>query len=257
MVKKKQKKVVRQKQKQKQNVNVKQNVKVVVGDVKRKQVRKSSGTKSGASAKPPIVLNISNPQPYNNPYMMYFKEQLQNQEPIKANTLAQHEKISEREETKASKAGALHKLDREPNDVAREMKRQGEALQDRLRLAEVERKLQEDNMVKSFKKSPKETKSTPTVTRPQVNPPFYRMVENPQAQTPLTPQQEGEEELLKRELEEQKARLEREMENATGGGGDGAGAGGSEGDEEQTITITPKKRGRKKGSKNKPKTPKT
>lgn len=163
------KKPIKQKQKQKQNVNVKQNVKVVIGDVKRKKAVKSSGPK--APAKPPIVLNISNPQPYNNPYMMYFRDQLQNQQPIQANTLLQHERINEREENKASKAGALHRLDQEPNDVARAMKKQGEALQARLIQAELERKIQEGEMVKSFTKIPKETKKTPKLTNPQNNPP--------------------------------------------------------------------------------------
>lgn len=148
MVKRKQKKVV--KQKQKQNVNVKQNVKVVVGDVKRKQVRKATGAK--ASAKPPIVLNISNPQPYNNMYMEYFKKQLQNQQPIKANTLKQNEILNEREENKASKAGALHNLDQEPDDAARENKAQGKILEAIVKQREAMTKAQEKQIASSMKK---------------------------------------------------------------------------------------------------------
>lgn len=249
MVKKKQKKVV--KQKQKQNVNVKQNVKVVVGDVKRKQVRKATGEK--ASAKPPMVLNISNPQPLNNAYFEYFKKQLQNQEPIKASSLSQQEKINEREETKASKAGALHRLDQEQGaDVQRELNRQGEALQARLRQGEYERKLQEEEMVKSYRKTPKETKSSLKLTQPQQTPSSYRIVTSKKEEedkpisvatsqptsvaTPQTQEQNPfsqleeeqtrsefpsssiQEEALKRRIEEQKAYLEREMMKSKEGG---------------------------------------
>jgi hypothetical protein len=156
MVKRKMKKAI--KQKQKQNVNVKQNVKVVVGEIKKKRAVKSSGAKSGAGAKPPIILNISQPQPYNNPYMEYFKNQLQNKEPVKANTLAQYEKLNEREENKASKVGLLHNLDKEPDDVARELRRQKVADIARFQQAEAEKKAESEAISKSIKFLPKEPK---------------------------------------------------------------------------------------------------
>jgi len=93
--------------------------------------------------------------------MEYFKKQLQNQEPIKATTLKQNEILNEREETKASKAGALHKLDQEPNDVAREMQRQRLEALERLQRAESERKMQEREFAGSLKKM-----KTPKPRRP-------------------------------------------------------------------------------------------
>ena len=149
-VKKKQKKVIKQKQKQK--VKVTQNVKVIVGDVKRKRAVKSSSSKQGASAKPPIVLNISQPQqPYNNMFMEFFKNQLQNQQPVKANTLAEQEKINEREENKASKAGALAKIDQEPDDVARELRRQKVEMLEKIAKTKAGRKNEIEDMRKSLK----------------------------------------------------------------------------------------------------------
>jgi len=250
MVKRKQKKVLKQKQKQKQNVRVNQNVKVVIGDVKRKRAVKSSGTK--ALAKPPIVLNISNPQPQNNMFMEYFKQQLQNQQPIHASTLRQNEIINEREENKASRAGALHNLDQEPDDVARELRRQRVEGIERFQQAQAEQKNREREMQGSIRKIPKQTQSTPKMMNTQKTPEHYFMPTNKfellkeeetdeqeQVEIParITP-----ESMMLREMEQQRSRNEREIDKSGGAGME----------EEETMTIIPKKRrGRKSGSKNK------
>lgn len=229
--------------------NVKQNVKVVVGDVKRKQVRKSSGAK--ASAKPPIVLNISNPQPYNNMYMEYFKKQLQNQEPIKATTLAQQEKINEREETKASKAGALHSLDREPNDVNRELIRQAAETRAAIQASKSQDQKSMAELRASLKPvSQRQVASEPL--RPRKQTPRENLMASIRASVPLTPstseltQSEETQENIQANLQAQQEQLENVMEQK---------------DEEPRQNIpsptppaqVPKRgRGRPKGSKNKP-----
>lgn len=218
------KKIVKKPIKQKQKVSsprgigvqrtkVSQNVKVVIGDVKRKRAVKSAGPKP--VAKPPIVLNISNPQPYNNMFMDYFKQQLKNQQPIKANTLAQQEKINEQEETKAAKAGVLSKNNQEPNDVARELKRQEAAARVRLIQADLERTRQEQEVASSIKK-PKRTPKRKTRLRllddsqdDQENP-FLHLVE--QQQQPEEPENN-----MLNAMEQQK----NQMEEAIGAGGAG------------------------------------
>lgn len=253
MVKRKQKKVVKQKQKQKQNVNVKQNVKVVVGDVKRKQVRKATGTKAGASSKPNIVLSISNPQPYNNPYMMFFKDQLQNQQPIQANTLKEQVKQNEREENKASKAGALHKLDQEPNDVARELIRQASETRARIQLSEGERQKSMSELRNSLKPV-SERKINATPLRPRQKTQRELLMENIRTSVPPTPSIDETENDIISNLQNQTRDLEFAMSNAP-----------EEDDDEQVeeqqqpyqVTADPipppvkPGRGRKKGIKNK------
>jgi hypothetical protein len=229
MVKRKQKKVVKQKQK----VNVKQNVKVVIGDIKRKRNVKSSGAKPGASAKPPIVLNISNPQPYNNPYMMFFKDQLKNQQPIQANTLTQHERINEREENKASRAGALNRIDQEPNDVAREMNRQADALQARIKQADEGKRAQAQEINQSLKSPPptsgRKKKKTPKrktrLVMEDDDPNFFSPLVEAQDETDED-QTENESSILNAIQQQQNA-----MEAAMMKAGSGAGA-GAEGQEE-------------------------
>lgn len=216
-IKRKQKKVV--KQKQKQNVNVKQNVKVVVGDVKKKRAVKSSGTKTGTSAKPPIVLNISNPQPLNNTFMEYFKKQFQNQQPIQANTLAQQVKLNEREETKASKAGLLHNLDKEPDDMARELSRLKIEQVERIRQSDSERKEQNKEMQLSIRKAPKPTKPIPTEFKglqTQITP-IYK-IEEPQPSQSQTEMLEA--------LEQQRSQTEMAIDKS-GGAGAGEESGGT------------------------------
>lgn len=202
----------KQKQKIKQKVKVSQNVKVVIGDVKRKHASKSSGAKSGGSAKPPIVLNISNPQPYNNMFMEYFKKQLQNQQPIQANTLSQQEQMNEREETKASKAGALHSLDQEPNDVAREMRRLKIEQVERIRQADEERKEEEKEMKLSIRKIPKSTSRRAGALVSEYLPHHTPKVEQSQMRDP-------EQEMLQA-IEQQRLQAERAIEKQGGAGAD-------------------------------------
>lgn len=149
----------KQKQKQKQKViqktKVSQNVKIVIGDVKRKQVRrKTTGSKAGA--KPNIVLNVTNPQ-MSNPYFQYFKEQMMNQQPVQGTTLKQNELLNEIEENKASRVGALHKLDQEPADVARELRAQ--AAEGRIWEAKVKQELErrKQELQSSIHKQPPQT----------------------------------------------------------------------------------------------------
>lgn len=229
MVKRKMKKAI--KQKQKQNVNVKQNVKVVVGDalgilrskeIKKKRAIKSSGAKSGAGAKPPIILNISQPhstampswaQPYNNPYMEYFKNQLQNKEPVKANTLAQYEKLNEREENKASKVGLLHNLDKEPDDVARELRREKVAGIARYQVAQAEQK-SEAEQVRIRLKPVSQRKIHSTPLRPRNLTPRENLMASIRANVPETPayNQVSENQVL-RELSNQTSQLEQMIAN--------------------------------------------
>lgn len=201
----------KQKQKIKQKVKVSQNVKVVIGEIKKKRAVKSSGSKSSGSAKPPIVLNISQPQqPYNNMFMEYFKKQLQNQQPIQANTLAQQEKINEREETKASKAGALHSLDQEPNDVAREMRRLKIEQVERIRQADSERKEEEKEMKLSIRKIPKPASRRAGALVSEYLPHHTPKVEQSQMRDP-------EQEMLQA-IEQQRLQAERAIEKQGGAG---------------------------------------
>lgn len=258
MVKRKMKKVVKQKQKQKQNVNVKQNVKVVVGDamgilrskeIKKKRAVKSSGAKSGAGAKPPIVLNISQPQPYNNPYMMYFKEQLQNQQPIQANTLAQFEKLNEREENKASKVGALHNLDQDPGkDQERELRRQAAERRAQYEQAQAEKKAESKEISGNIQKLPKAPKAPKRRLKLLESVPQRAIAES--IASNLDQQQIQMEERMMNlfeALEEEQTRFYPPEEQSTGGAGAGAGA-----EEEKEEPLPAKKgRGRPKGSLNK------
>jgi hypothetical protein len=228
----------KQKQKIKQKVKVSQNVKVVIGDIrKRKQVRAKAGTKAGASNKPPIILNISNPQPYNNPYMMFFKEQLQNQQPIQANTLREHERLNEKEETKASKAGALHKLDQEPNDVARELR--AKAAETRAAI-QASKSQQQKSMaeLRASLKPVSERKIFETPLRPRQKSLQERLMENIRQDVPLTPSVDETQANITANLQAQQEQLENVM--AKRGGDDdeeaGAGAGADDGGEEETKT---------------------
>lgn len=211
------KKVVKKPIKQKQKVKVSQNVKVIIGDVKRKQVRKVTGQKAGAGAKPPIVLNISNPQPYNNMFMEYFKKQLQNQQPVQANTLNQHERINEQEETKASKAGALSKIDQEPNDQARELRKQAAEQRARFQVAQAEQKgeaQQVRSSLKPVKKDDPRVAATPL--RPIAPHPRRLLMSAIEAAVPQTPPTMDREMLA--ELQAQQNSLTNALEKSGGAG---------------------------------------
>jgi hypothetical protein len=206
---------------------VTQNVKVVIGDVKRKQSSKSTGAKAGGSAKPPIVLNISQPQqPYNNMFMEYFKQQLQNQQPVQSNTLAEQTKVNEREENKASRAGALSSIDQEPDDVARALRRLKIDQVERIRQADDERKRGESEMKLSIRKIPKPTNPSArqlTSWYGQQSTPQFKIQESSESDyaTLIAPQR-AEQDMLQA-IEQQRLQAERAIEKQGGAGADDEG----------------------------------
>lgn len=249
-IKPKQKKAIKQalpkglasrgpKQKQNQKVNVKQNVKVVIGDIKRKRVVRSSGTKSGAPAKPPIILNISNPQPYNNPYMEYFKKQLQNQQPVQANTLSQQVALKEKQETEASKAGALGKLVQEPGaDVQRELRSQ--AAITRAAMAKSKAQIyQQYDEVAARMKTPKTNKKRTPKRRTVVRSEDDEEDENPFTHLMDTQQEDDSQSGMAAAMEQQQT----EMESAISSKG-GAGAGAEDIPATPVLERASSKRGR-------------
>jgi hypothetical protein len=233
------------KQKQKQNVKVSQNVKVIIG-----AKRKPSSKTSKPTPKPPMVINISNPQSQqpqiNNTYLEYFKQQLQNQQPIKGSTLRQNEILNEREENKASRAGLLHRLDQEPADVARENRRQ--AAEGRKTMESARKiRLEEVQEIKSNLKPASNRILSPNPLRPRPTSQRELLMTNI-TQTPnFAPTEARPETQVLDYMQEQQQQLENAMEQAQAEQADRTEGAGAVVDEEQPSQNVPKpkKRGRK------------
>jgi colicin import membrane protein len=142
--------------------------------------------------------------------MEYFKKQLQNQEPIKATTLAQNEIINDREENKASKAGALHILDEEPKDVARRMKSQGEKLKEDMKAS----KKDDENKMMEMRRSLKpvsERKISPQPLRPRIPHPKQNLMEEIRQAVPVAPSSEEMQSSVVSNLQQQQEEYENLM----------------------------------------------
>jgi hypothetical protein len=156
---KKAKKQARKKNVMNQKTKVSQNVKIVIGDTKRKVARKTSAK---PTSKPPMVINVSAPQPQlSNPYFQFFKDQLANQAPIKGDLA-----LKEQQETKASKAGLLGKLQQEPDDVQRELVRQAAEMRKQFEEDQQKIKQQQKEFANSLKSNKKRIPKRKTAFRP-------------------------------------------------------------------------------------------
>jgi len=162
----------KQKQKIKQKVKVSQNVKVVIGDIKKKKAPRRAGAKAGP-VKPSTTINITNPQA-SNPYINFFKDQI-TKAVKEATTMNQKNEQIEREETKASKLNLLGKLQQEPDDTARQMRADAAETRARIQQAQAERDKQLRDAMSSLKvvserKAPKETGRANLSIQPQMTP---------------------------------------------------------------------------------------
>lgn len=212
----------KQKQKIKQKVKVSQNVKVVIGDIKKRRAPRRAGTKARGPVKPPMTINISNPQA-SNPYIQFFKDQI-TKAVKEATTMNQKNEQIEREETKASKLNLLGKLQEEPDDTARQMRLNADITRARIQQAQLEKEKQLKDAISSLKPV-SERKIPVTPLRPRQPSPREQLMENIRTTvSPIKEEDEEEEQTdeteMIRELQAQRSRTEQAISKGGAGAND-------------------------------------